>query len=90
MNESDGTIVQSLASQGNTRGSDSDIEARLRAVEAGLMRLEAEMKHIVTKADLEAVTADLIRHFNRAIGIMIAAAGALSATIFGLLRMFGS
>ena len=87
VNESDGAIVQSPASQGSPGGSGYDIEARLRAVEAGLVRLEAEMKHVATKADLE-------RHFNQflkwQIGVMIATIGALSAIIFGLLRMFGN
>jgi hypothetical protein len=71
-------------------GAGSGIEDRLRAVEAGLVRLETrfetEMKHVATKVDLE-------RHFNRllrwGLGIMITATGALSAFIFGLLRVAG-
>ena len=94
MNESDGNIIQHPASLGGPGGSGSGIEVRLRAVEAGLVRLETEMKHVATKADLEAIKADLERHFNLllkwAIGVMIAAAGALSAIILGLLRILGN
>ena len=69
----------------------SGIDSRLRAVEAGLVRLETrfenEMKHVATKADLEL-------HFNRllrwGLGIMITATGALSALIFGILRTTGN
>ena len=76
----------------------SGIEERLRAVEAGLVRLETrfdtEMKHFVTKADLEAVKTMMERHFNRllrwGLGIMITATGALSALIFGILRTTGN
>ena len=71
-------------------GTGSGIDDRLRAVEAGLVRLETrfetEMKHVATKADLE-------RHFNRllrwGLGIMITATGALSAIIFGILGASG-
>jgi hypothetical protein len=94
VNENDGNIIPHPASIGGPGGSGSGIEARLRAVEAGLIRLETEMKHVATKADLEAMKADLERHFNQllkwAIGIMIAATGALSAIILGLLRIFGN
>ena len=69
----------------------SGIDSRLRAVEAGLVRLETsfetEMKHVATKADLEL-------HFNRllrwGLGIMITATGALSALIFGLMGANGN
>ncbi len=68
-------------------GAGSGIDDRLRAVEACLVRLETEMKHVATKADLE-------RHFNRllrwGLGIMITATGALSAFIFGILRTTGN
>ena len=68
----------------------SGIDSRLRAVEAGQVRLETrfetEMKHVATKADLEL-------HFNRllrwGLGIMITATGALSALIFGLMGANG-
>ncbi len=76
----------------------SGMEERLRGVEAGLVRLETrfdtEMKHFVTKADLEAVKTMMERHFNRllrwGLGIMITATGALSALIFGILRTTGN
>ena len=94
MNESGGTVIQNPAGEGSPGDSGSGLEARLMAVEAGLIGLEAELKHVATKADLEAFKTDLERYFNRflewAIGIMIAATGALSAIIFGLPRMFGS
>lgn len=69
----------------------SGIDSRLRAVEAGLIRLETrfetEMKHVATKADIEL-------HFNRllrwGLGIMITATGALSALIFGLMGANGN
>ena len=72
-------------------GAGAGIEDRLRAVEAGLVRLETrfetEMKHVATKVDLE-------RHFNRllrwGLGIMSTATGALSALIFGILRTTGN
>ena len=68
----------------------SGLDARLRAVEAGLARfetrVETELKHVATKTDLEL-------HFNRllrwGLGIMITATGALSAIIFGILRANG-
>jgi hypothetical protein len=67
------------------------LETRFEAVEACLVGLEArfetEMKHVATKVDLE-------RHFNRllrwGLGIMVTATGALSAIIFGLLRVAGA
>ena len=58
----------------------ADIEGRF----AGL---ESKMEGVATKADLE-------EHFNRllkwGVGILITAVGALSAIIFGLLRIFGT
>jgi hypothetical protein len=63
------------------------IDARLRGVEAGVVRLETEMTHVATKTDLEL-------HFNRmlrwGLGIMVTATGALSAIVFGLLRVAGA
>ena len=63
------------------------LDVRLRAVEAGVVRLETEMTHVATKTDLEL-------HFNRmlrwGLGIMVTATGALSAIIFGLLRVAGA
>ena len=72
-------------------GVGSGIDARLRAVEERLARfetrVETEMKHVATKADLES-------HFNRllrwGLGIMITATGALSAIIFNLVSTNGN
>lgn len=51
-------------------------------------------KHFAAKADLEAIATMMERHFNRllrwGLGIMITAAGALSALIFGLTGMNGN
>ena len=72
-------------------GVGSGIDARLRAVEERLARfetrVETEMKHVATKADLES-------HFNRllrwGLGIMITATGAMSAIIFNLTSANGN
>ena len=70
------------------------IDNRLRAVEERLARLETDMKHFATKADLSAIHTALERHFNRllrwGLGIMITATGALSAIIFGFMRANGN
>ena len=79
-------------------GRDGWIDSRLRAVEDRLAKLEArfetEMRHVATKADLEAINVALERHFNRllrwGLGIMITATGALSAIIFGLVGTNGN
>jgi hypothetical protein len=84
------TEGQGPSALAGAEGAGSWIDNRLTAVEARLTRLEArfetEMKHVATKVDLE-------RHFNRllrwGLGIMITATGALSAFIFGLLRVAG-
>ena len=72
----------------------SGLDGRLRAVEDRLARLETEMKHFATKADLQAIHTLMEQHFNRllrwGLGIMITATGALSALIFGILRTTGN
>ncbi len=72
----------------------SGIDSRLRAVEERLVRLEGEMKNFATKADLAAIHTMMERHFNRllrwGLGIMIAATGALSALVFGLMGANGN
>lgn len=74
-------------------GAGSGTDDRLRAVEERQARLETEMKHLATKTDLAAIDAALERHFNRllrwGLGILITAAGALSAIVFGLMGMNG-
>ncbi len=89
---STGLNVPAAAAGSQVAGSGTD--NRLRAVEERLARLETEMKHFATKADLAAINTALERHFNRllrwGLGIMITATGALSALIFGILRTTGN
>lgn len=87
------TGVQVPAAAAGAAGAGSGTDDCLRAVEERQARLETEMKHLAAKTDLAAIDTALERHFNRllrwGLGILITAAGALSAIVFGLIGMNG-
>lgn len=87
------TSAQVPTAAAGAAGAGSGTDDRLRAVEERQARLETEMKHLAAKTDLAAIDAALERHFNRllrwGLGILITAAGALSAIVFGLMGMNG-
>jgi len=61
---------QGPSSGGSGQGSGGDVDARLRKVEAELVRISADLKHMATKEDIQKMQNNNLRWI---IGILVAA-----------------